>query len=69
MLFVFAISSHELPLIEYCHFKIEPVSPLSVRVLLVFPEQILLPPVTVPPIELGFTVTVVEPEYAGHIPI
>ena len=41
-----------------------PVFPLSVNVPLVDPEQIVDPPVTLPPTDAGFTVTVVVDELA-----
>jgi hypothetical protein len=42
----------------------EPVCPLKVRVPLVDPEQIVVPPLTLPPTDAGFTVTVVADEVA-----
>ena len=46
-----------------------PVFPLSVNVPLVAPEQMVVPPVTLPPTEPGFTVTVVAEEVAdAHDP-
>jgi hypothetical protein len=42
----------------------EPVCPLKVKVPLVDPEQIVVPPLTLPPTDAGFTVTVVADEVA-----
>ena len=52
-------------LTELYHPVIVPVFPLKVRVPLVAPEQIVDPPVTLPPTEPGFTVTVVAEDVAG----
>jgi hypothetical protein len=49
-------------LTELSHPVMVPVFPLKVRVPLVAPEQIVVPPVTLPPTEPGFTVTVVADE-------
>ena len=47
-----------------------PVFPDNVKVPLVEPEQIVDPPVTLPPTDEGFTVTVVADEVAGvHDPL
>ena len=57
-------------LTELSHPVIVPVFPLSVNVPLVEPEQIVDPPVTLPPTEPGFTVTVVDDEVAdAHDPL
>ena len=42
---------------EYCHLTMLPVWPLKVRAAEV-PEQIVVPPFTVPPTEVAFTVNV-----------
>ena len=52
-------------LTELNQFTTDPVFPLNVNVPLVDPEQIVDPPVTLPPTEPGFTVTVVAEEVAG----
>ena len=52
-------------LTELSHPVMVPVFPLKVRVPLVEPEQMVDPPVTLPPTEPGFTVTVVAEEVAG----
>ena len=55
---------------ELSHLSIDPVLPLKVSCALVEPEQIVVPPVTVPPTELGSTVTVVDDEFAeAHEPL
>ena len=47
-----------------------PVFPDNVKVPLVAPEQMVVPPVTLPPTDEGFTVTVVADEVAGvHDPL
>ena len=48
-----------------CHLTTDPVWPESVSKPLVLPEQIVVPPVTVPPTEIGSMVTVVSAEFAG----
>ena len=45
------------PSIEYCHFVIVPIWPLSVSMPLLLPEQMVVLPATVPPTLVGFTVT------------
>ena len=52
-------------LTELSHPVIVPVFPDNVKVPLVAPEQMVVPPVTLPPTEPGFTVTVVAEEVAG----
>ena len=47
-----------------CHFTTLPVLPLKVNVPLVDPEQIVEPPLTLPPTDVGLTVTVVVVEVA-----
>ena len=57
-------------LTELSHLSIDPVLPLKVSCALVEPEQIVVPPVTLPPTEVGSTVTVVEDELAeAHEPL
>ena len=52
-----------------CHLMIVPVCPLSVNVPLVEPLHIVVPPLTLPPTEVGVTVSVAEFEYAtGQVP-
>ena len=48
-----------------CHFTTDPVWPERVSKPLVLPEQIIVPPVTVPPTEIWPMVTVVSKEFAG----
>ena len=50
---------------ELSHLSIDPVLPLNVSCALVDPEQIVVPPVTLPPAEVGLTVTVVADEFAA----
>ena len=50
---------------ELCHLTTDPVWPESVKRPLVLPEQIFVPPVTVPPTEIGSTVTVVSVEFSA----
>ena len=65
MVAVFAISVHMLNGdTELCHFTTDPVCPERVSKPLVLPEQIVVPPDTLPPIEAGSTVTVVADELA-----
>ena len=52
-------------LTELSHLMIEPVFPVNVNVPLVEPEQIFAPPETLPPTEVGLTVTVVAVEVSG----
>ena len=55
---------------ELSHLSIDPVLPLKVSCALVEPEQIVVPPVTDPPAEVGLTVTVVDDELAEeHEPL
>jgi len=57
---VFVIAVHaENGETELSHRTTEPVIPSKVNWLLVLPEQIVVPPVTVPPTEIGLTVTVI----------
>jgi hypothetical protein len=49
---------------ELCHFTIAPVWPANVNTPLVLPLQMVVPPVTDPPTEVGSTVTVVAAELA-----
>jgi len=67
---VLLISVHELKGdIDLCHLTTFPVCPDKVRVPLVLPVQIVVPPETFPPAEAGSTVTVVEVEKASeHTP-
>ena len=61
---MFAISVQVLNgLTEYCHLVTVPVWPLNVSNPLVLPEQMVVPPVTEPPTEVGLTVTVVVAEF------
>ena len=54
---------------ELSHLKINPVLPLKVNNPVVDPEQIVVPPVTLPPTEGGLTVTMVSVELAeGQTP-
>ena len=55
---------------ELSHLSIDPVLPLKVRSPLVEPEQIVVPPVTLPPTDPAPTVTVVADEFTGaHEPL
>ena len=55
---------------ELSHLTTLPILPLSVNVPLVAPEQIVVPPLTLPPAVAGVTVTVVDDELAsGHVPL
>ena len=55
---------------ELSHLTIDPVLPLKVNSPLVEPEQIVVPPLTDPPIEVGSTVTVVVDEFVeAHEPL
>ena len=64
---VFAISVHELNgTIELCHLTTDPVWPERERSPLGLPEQMVVPPVRVPPTEIGSTVTVVSEEFAAE---
>ena len=49
---------------EYSQLTTVPTFPLNTNVPLVDPEQIEVPPVTLPPTDAGFTVTVVVDEFA-----
>ena len=67
MVAVLAISVHVLNGdTELCHLITTPVCPERVSKPLVLPEQIVVPPDTLPPIEAGSTVTVVADELAGE---
>ena len=62
---MFAISVQEVNgETELCHFTTLPLLPLNVNVPLVEPEQIVEPPLTLPPTDPGLTVTVVVDEVA-----
>ena len=50
--------------VELCQLTIDLVWPDKVKRPLVLPEQIVVPPVTVPPTEIGSTVTVVSNEFS-----
>ena len=64
---VFAIVVHdEKGLTELSQRTTEPVCPDNVKVPLVEPSQIVVPPVTEPPTEAGSTVTVVSVEFASE---
>ena len=55
---------------ELSHLTTLPVLPLSVNVPLVAPEQIVVPPLTLPPALVGLTVTVVVLEVdSGQVPL
>ena len=55
---------------ELSHLTTLPILPLSVNVPLVAPEQIVVPPLTLPPALVGLTVTVVVLEVAsGQVPL
>ncbi len=55
---------------ELSHLTTLPVLPLNVNVPLVAPEQIVVPPLTLPPALVGLTVTVVVLEVAsGQVPL
>ena len=63
---VFAISVQSVKgEVVLCHLIMVPVWPERVKSLLVLPEQIVVPPVTVPPTEIGSTVTVVSAEFSA----
>ena len=51
--------------IDDCHLVTVPVCPESVNNALVLPEQMVVPPATLPPTEVGLTVTVVADELAA----
>jgi hypothetical protein len=56
---VFAISIHVLKgETELCHLMIVPVYPDNVSKPLVFPEQMVVPPETLPPTDIGATMSV-----------
>jgi hypothetical protein len=50
-------------LVEYCHLVIVPVYPDRVSVVLLVPEQTVVPPLTEPPTERGSTVIVASAEF------
>jgi hypothetical protein len=52
-------------LTELSQLVTEPVFPLKVKVPLVAPEHIVVPPETLPPTDAGLTVTVVAEEVAA----
>jgi len=52
-------------LTELSQLVTEPVFPLNVKVPLVAPEHIVVPPETLPPTDAGLTVTVVADEVAA----
>ena len=55
---------------ELCHFTTDPVCPERESKPLVLPEQISVPPDTLPPAEAGSTVTVAADEVATeHTPL
>jgi hypothetical protein len=55
---------------ELSHLTTLPVLPDKVNVPLVAPEQIVVPPLTLPPTEVELIVTVVVEEFAmGHVPL
>jgi len=55
---------------ELSHLTTLPVLPDKVNVPLVAPEHIVVPPLTLPPTEVGLIVTVVVEEFAiGHVPL
>ena len=63
---VFAISVHvENALTDDCHFVTDPVFPDKVNNAMLLPEQIVVPPATVPATVVGETVTVVATEFAA----
>ncbi len=56
--------------IALSHLTTLPVLPLSVNAPLVDPEQMVVPPLTLPPALVGLTVTVVVVEFAsGQVPL
>ena len=56
--------------VDFCHFVIVPVLPLNVKVVLFVPVQTVAPPATVPPTDVGDTVTVAVAEFADeHAPL
>ena len=63
---VFAISVQSVKgEVELCHLTMVPVWPESVKSPLVLSEQTVVPPVTVPPTEIGSTITVVSVEFSA----
>ena len=55
---------------ELCHFKMAPVFPDRVSSPVVPPEQMVVLPAIVPPMEVGYTVTVAADELAAsHAPL
>ena len=63
---VFAISVQSVKgEVELCHLTMVPVWPESVKSPLVLPKQIVVPPVTVPPTDIGSTITVVSGEFSA----
>lgn len=68
---MFAMSFQlEKGLTEYCHLVMVPVFPARVSNPLVLPEQMVVPPLTLPPALSGFTVTTAKDELAdAHAPL
>ena len=52
--------------VDDCHFDTAPVFPLNVSVVLLVVEHKMVPPVTVPPTDSGFTVIVIALDVAGE---
>ena len=65
VVFVFVMSVQELPLVEDCHFIMDPVCPAIVNNPLVLPSHIVFPPETTPPMVGGETVTIVSSEFVA----
>jgi hypothetical protein len=66
---VLAISVHVLNGdTELCHLITTPVCPERVSKPLVLPEQIVVPPDTLPPIEAGSTVTTLKSDFPSQDP-
>ena len=68
---MFAISVHVVKgATELCHLTTDPVCPDKVSTSLAVPVQIVVPPATLPPTEVGSTVTTAEAEFtAGQLPL
>jgi hypothetical protein len=68
---VLVISDHVLNgATDDCHFNTDPVWPLTVKVPLAEPSQMVEPPLTLPPTDATSTVTVVAAELAAaHVPL
>ena len=58
--------AQSVPFSDECHLAIVPVCDPKVNSPLVLPEQIVVPPATVPPTAGGSTVTVVASEFAAE---